>query len=282
MRINRSIIIYSFLIVDVELFIAIFIHGGGYNDYINAIVMVATAIFSILIAFLISMAHGRLTKINETLKQHEGNLLFIYQLTDLFGEQSKKEVQELIDLYLIDQLDYYLYDFKYSNKSFFKLFTYLIKLEAKNPTQEISYASIQSAIADCSKDRKIVESLVNERLSILEWFSIVSLLSLIIFIVFYMNTGGLVEIVITVVLSSSVIALTFVLKQLNNLSWKEDSWIWEPMQILFKELDLIPYLPDGVVKKHRARIAVGEKIRIAHYKNTYPDMTEKTIEIIEI
>lgn len=282
MSINKSVLLWGVVLTFVGLFFAIFFPGKGSSDYINTALSIASLIFGILIGFFISSAKDKLSKINEALKEHEGNLLFTYQLIEVFGENAKNEVRNLIDNYLMDQLDYYLYDFKYSNKSFIKYFKYLVNLKPQNSIEQMSYSNIQSSLSDTTKQRKIVESLVNEKLSFLEWFSIYSLLGFIIFTIFYFNTGNIVSVIATVIISLSAIALTYVLYQIDNLTWKEDSWIWEPIQILFKELELLPYLPDGVVQKQRAKLAVGEKIRIAHYNNPYPDMTGKTIEVIEV
>lgn len=266
----------------VGLVVAIFLPGNGSSSYIGTALSIASLIFGILIGFFISSAKEKLSKINEALKEHEGNLLFTYRLMDPFGEAAKSEVRKLIDNYLMAQLDYYLYDFKYSNKSFMKYFQYLSDLKPQNSREEGNYSSIQSSLLDTTKQRKVVESLVNERLSFLEWFSIDSLLLFIIFTIFYFNTGSPISVVATIILSLSAIALTYVLYQLDNLSWKESSWIWEPIQILFKELDLLPYLPDDVVYRKRAKLEKGEKIRIGHYPERYPDMSGKTIEEIEI
>lgn len=282
MRVNKSILFWGVILALFGFLFAIYVPGKGSSNYVSTALSIASLIYSILIGFFISSAKDKLTKINEALKEHEGNLLFTYQLMDAFGEHAKNEVRNLIDTYLMDQLDYYLNDFKYSNKSFMKYFKYLVNLKPQNSIEEMTYSSMQSSLADTTKQRKIVESLVNEKLSFLEWFSIYSLLGFIIFTIFYFNTGNTASVIATVIISLSAISLTYVLYQIDNLSWKEDSWIWEPILILFKELDLIPYLPDGVVQKHRAKLTIGEKIRIAHYKNVYPDMTDKTVETIEI
>lgn len=281
MRSNKLIVKGSVLVL-VGCSVAIFIPGNGTNDYINTAVSIASLIFSILIAFLISSAKDKLTKINETLKEHEGNLLFVYQSMDVFGHRAKEDVKVLIDKYLIDQLDYMLSDFKYSNKSFIEYFKYLLHLNPQNFIEQTAYSNLQSSLVDSTKQRKVVESLVSEKLSFLEWFSIYSLLGFIVFTIFYLITGSFISIVATILLSLSAISLTYVLYQLDNLSWKEDSWIWEPIQILFKELDLVPYLPNDVVINRRAKLEKGVKVRVAHYKSMYPDMSGKSVEIIEI
>lgn len=282
MRGGKLLVIRGFLLILIGCLIAFFVPGKGTNDYINTAVSIASLIFSILIAFLISSAKDKLTKINETLKEHEGNLLFVYQSMDVFGNKAKEDVKVLIDKYLIDQLDFMLSDFKYSNRSFIKYFKYLLHLNPQNFIEQTAYSNLQSSLVDSTKQRKVVESLVSEKLSFLEWFSIYSLLGFIVFTIFYLNTGSLISIIATVLLSLSAISLTYVLYQLDNLSWKEDSWIWEPIQILFKELDLIPYLPNDVIVNNRAKLEIGEKVRVAHYKSAYPDMSGKSVEIIEI
>lgn len=270
------------ILVVIFFVIAIFLRGQGDNTSNNNLMSVANFLFGIFVAFAVANGHSKITRINQVLKDHEGEILFIYKASSSWGDEVKKKIQKLSDSYLIDQLDYFLSDFKYSSKTYFELFDYVLELPTKTEVQKSLYGNMVNALHDGLKQRKNVEALVSDRMSFFEWFSILTLLCINIFFSFYMNDGSWVTMMAAVLISISAIVITFVLRDLDILRWKEDTWIWEPLENLFKEMDLLPYYPEDVVKSKRASVEKGSSIRIAKYPNKYPDMSDKKIEEIVV
>lgn len=85
--------------------------------------------------------------------------------------------------------------------------------------------------------------------------------------------------ILTILLSTSSFIFILILRDLDGLFWKEQDWIWEPLNQLFSELDLIPYYPVDVIKQKRAKLEKGLKIRVAYYPNPYPDQSGKKTKI---
>lgn len=263
-------------------FLAILVKGGSVSNQLENLFSVSSFLFGIYVAFSISNNLGKSSKINETLKADAGIWLFVYKSSDLFGAPVKKKVQGLIDAYFIEQIDYFLKDFKYSNKSFFKLFDFLLKLKPETDSEKALYGVYAASMSESVKNRKMVETLVRERMSRFEWLSIISLLSVILFFVFYINDGSLISIVSSILLATSAVVLVFVLRDLDNLQWKEQVWIWNQLEALFYEFDLLPYYPKDVVGSGRVVPAKGQKIRLAEYPNPYPDMNGKSVKTVEV
>ncbi|MDD2822599.1 MAG: hypothetical protein PHQ59_00825 [Candidatus Daviesbacteria bacterium] len=261
---------------------AIVYKGSGANTSTSNLMSLSTFMFGIFVAFAIANAHGKIRKINEAINDEEGNTLFIYKSLSLWGEEVEQQAQSLIDDYLIDQIDYYLWDYKYSSKSFMRLFDFIVQLDCKNEAQKILYGNMINALSDSLKKRKQVESLVNERMMPVEWLSVLSLLLVDIIYVFNMNDGSLINIAATILLSVTAIVFIVILRDLDALSWKESTWIWEPLDNLFKEIGLLPYYPDDVIKAGKIKPTTKEKIRLATYPNRYPDMSGKIVSEIEI
>lgn len=264
----------------VFLSIGLLFKGQGFTENNSQLLSASSFLFGIFVAFSIANNHSKLSKVNETLKEDEAILLSVYELSSSFGENVKNKVRNLIDNYLIDQIDYYLWDFKYSYKTFIALHRFLNTLEAKTKTQEAPRIHILGLMSESFKNRKVVETYSQEKMWTFEWTSILILLGLIIFIVLKSNDGTYTSIILSTLLLSSAIILVFVLRDLNNLRWKEKTLIWEPLDNLFHALDLLPYYPKGIVKSKRAKIKKGEKIRLASYPDPYPDMTHKKVEIV--
>ena len=275
---TKTIII---LFAIVFIFLALFLKGSGSNTSNNNLMALSTFMFGIFVAFSIASAHDKIRKINEFTNAEEGNSLFIYKALGLWGEGVKQKVQKLIDEYLIDQIDYKLQDFHYSSRSFMKLFDFVLNIDCKTDAQKTIYGNIVSTLEDSLKNRKQVESLVKERMALVEWVSIIILLLVNISFMFNMNDGSTINIFSTILLSIASIILVLILRSLDSLNWKESTWIWKPLENLFKELDLLPYYAD-VVTSGRVKLDKGTKIRIAEYPNKYPDMTGKIVKEIEI
>lgn len=275
-KISKAIFFFFF----VFLFIGFFITGGTINSQIQSTFTASTFLFGIFVAFSIANSQSKLNKVNETLREDSAIWLFVYKTSDVFGPKVKKRTQELIDLYFIDQIDYFLEDFKYSNKSFFKLFDFLINLETENSRQEKVYGNILNSVEDSLKNRKLVETLLKEHVSKFEWISILSLLGVILFFIFNINNGSIISIISSILLATSAVTIVFVLRDLDSLHWKEQSWIWEKLENLFNELELLPYYPKEVLSSGRGRVEKGRQVRIAEYPNLYPDMSGKVVKII--
>lgn len=281
---NKRITISQGIIASFIVFalVSIFIKGPGSNGKIETLLSVASFLFGIFVAFSIANNHSRYSKLAELLKEHDGVILFLYHISDIFGKKAKRDIQQLIDNYLIDQLDYFLRDFRCSSGSFLRIFQYVIHIKSKNRSQEISYDNMVDLLTEGISQRKRVETLIQEPMIRFEWISILSLLSIILFCIFYLNDGGIVSVIISTLLSTSTAILLFVLRDLNDLTWKERCWVWQPIELLFRELDLLPYFPKPALDLKRAKPEKGQKIRVADYPKRYPDMTGKIVKIVEI
>lgn len=273
----RTGIIVAFIIFFI---LGVFVQGNPHNDNFLVLISGSSFLFGIFIAFSIANSHTKLRQVNEILKDDEANLLSIYQLSYVFGKQNQLEVKKLIDNYLIDQVDYYLEDFKYSNASFLVIYEYIVDFNPKNSQQTVAYTSLLNILVKSSSNRKMVETFVLDKMLVYEWLSIFSLLGLILFFIFYFNSGGILSGTLSAILSTTAVTLVLVLKDLNYLSWKENKWVWEPLHNLFKSLDLLPYYPKKVIDNKIAILNQDEKIRIAQYPDKYPDMTNKVIKEI--
>lgn len=279
-KLNTSLLVS--ICIGILIVTALVTRGSGSLTENNNLFLIASFLFSIFIAFTIATSHSKLSRINEATNSEEGILLSIYRSSKVFGDGVQKKIQAHIDDYLIDQIDYYLTDFEYSSKSFTSLFDYLIGIKPENEQQALVYQVIVGSLNESAQNRKTVESLVHERVLTFEWVSILTLLGVILYFIFDLNNGSLTMMIASIALSTAAIILVFVLKDLDNLKWKEKSWIWEPLENLFTELDLVPYFPKDVIDEGRATIEKGQKIRVATYPNKYPDMSGKEVQEVEV
>lgn len=253
--------------------------GSGYNNQYYVLSTIATFLYGIFLAFTIYNNQSRFSRIRELLRNDDSNLLLMYRQGRIFGEENQKKIKEHIDKYLIGQIDYRLEDFSESTSGFNQLQEFILELEPKNNREAVIYQNLLTALADSAKNRSLVSSLVSQKVTQIEWFSIVGLQTLIAIFILILNNSSVVSAILSTLLVSVSLIMILVLYQIDQLSWQEDKWIWQPLHKLFLELELIPYYSEQVISSGRARITKGEKVRIAHYPNFYPDMNRKTVEL---
>ncbi|MCL5432649.1 MAG: hypothetical protein M1524_00850 [Patescibacteria group bacterium] len=263
-----------------SLTVSVFFNGYPKGEQFSILISATSFLFGIFVSFLINDSRSNLNHINEILKSDEATLQSIYEVSIAFGKDVQDSVRNLMDKYLTDQIDYYLEDFKYSNKSFKELYRYIVSLKPKNAQENYAYSNMLSALSSSSINRKRVETFVQNKILIIEWIVVLILLVLELFFIFYFNSGDLISIILSTLLSTSAIVLVLILKDFDNLKRNEDKWIWEPLGNLFQSLGLVPYYPMATIKDNRAKIRKGEKIRVAEYPNNYPDMSDKKVNEI--
>lgn len=255
--------------------------GPGYSNEYYVLISVATFLYGIFIAFSIFNHQNRLSKVRELLRTDDANLLSIYRQSSVFGDVIQKQVRDKLDKYLITQIDYKITDdYHESSESFKSLSKLIIDLDPKNDKQTAVYQHMVASVSSSATNRKLIGTLVNERTTILEWTSIISLHFSIAYFIFAFNPGDLVSSIVSSLVTITSAVMIAVLYQLNSLTWQESKWIWRPLHNLFLDLDLIPYYPDFVIERKRAQIKIGEKVRICHYTKPYPDMSGNKIETV--
>jgi hypothetical protein len=262
--------------------IAIFFKGPGPQTNILAMLSVATFLFGIFGAFVMQNRHKRLQEIRTVLRRDDALYIDMYKLSSLFGKETQKKMQKHIDDFLTRGIDYRLVDYCMANKEFLKLHDFIINLKPKTALQSTAYGKLLDLAKQANEQRREVEYLVRNSMLSFKWITLMGLLAVILFSIFYTNDGSLPSIIITVLLSTASILFLLLIRDLDSLMWKEQMWIWEPLNQLFEELDLLPYYAEPIIAKGRVKFKKGYKIRVAYYPHPYPDMRGKTVKTVII
>lgn len=266
----------------IYLSLCLLIKGSGYTNQYYVLISVATFLFGIFIAFSIYNHQSRVSRIKELLRTDDSYLLTIYRQSAVFGDDVQGKVRKYIDEYLITQIDYKITDFHESTKAFKTLDIYVLGLHPTSDKQLAMYESMVQQLADSLINRKLVGTYARQKMTGLEWVSIISLHTLIAFFVLSFNDRKLSSSLLSTVLVVAGFIMILVLKELNNLTWQENDWIWQPLHNLFIDLDLLPYYPEMVIDQRRARVAPGSEVRICHYNKPYPDMSDNEVHVMTL
>ena len=272
----ENLALYSFIVFIV---LAIFVKGNEPSTIIIALLSVSTFLFGIFGAFIMQDRYARLNNLRSTLRTDDSLYINIYKLSGVFGKNVRRRTQKLIDNYITKTIDLKLIDYNKASKEFLALYDYIINIKPRNSKQTEVYGELLDCIDSANSGRESIGYLIRNNIQKFEWFSLIGLLGTIIFAVFYMNDNSIPFIIISILVSTTSVILLLVIRELDNLRWKEKTWIWEPLEDLFSDLDLLPYFPEEVITSVRANIKKGRKVRIITYPRPYPDFTGKKVII---
>ena len=279
---SHKILLYIATLAVIFMCVFSLIKDHGYTDQLGTYIAVVSLLFGIFLAFSIYNQHGRLALINEMLKQHEGNLYSLYLQSAVFSVKTQDNIRELIDTYLVAELDYRLEDFNLTTPEFRAIYDYVLALNPKGERQSVVFEIMIGSLAQSTQLRKQVETSVRQRMTKLEWFSISALLALLAYSMALISEVSLTGVLIVFITVLTAIILMIVLWQLDTLKWQAERWIWQPLHDLFLSMDLVPYYPGPVIAYGEVHLKKGEKIRIARYLHKYPDISNKTVQEITI
>lgn len=254
--------------------------GPGLDDKMLLLLSVASFLFGFYISFAIGRAKERQGKVLEQLSYGDGILISCSIQMRTYGLETQKSFVQMIDRYLTTTIDYRLVDIIESSDEFFDILKFVTQLKPKNEAQIETRSKIINAFSDLSKERTVLEIAARDRLSIFEWVILFSLFCLILFFIFSIQQSSATADVITALLAAILAMLMTLLYRYNTLTWKEDVWLWQPLTRTFRMLGLLPYFPDEAVNQHRITLPKDGPYRLAHYKQPYPQVKDKEIEIV--
>ena len=139
---------------------AVFIKGVGPSNLIITMLSVATFLFAIFGAFVMTNRHNRLDDLRKVLREDDAVYINIYRLAKLFGTKTKKKIQRTMDDYLMETLDYRLEDYTKAHPLFLKMHESIINLKPKTNIQTEAYGKMLDCINKANENRKSIEYLV--------------------------------------------------------------------------------------------------------------------------
>lgn len=240
---------------------------------------IAYFVLGILLGFTLENVRSSLSRVNELLKSVDADVLAVHQLTKAFGDGTTARFRGLLDLHLQDQIDYCLTEWRESEPSYLALWREALTLRPEGTAQEVAYDHLLGQLEVMGGHRKLLESLVRQRVRGPEWLALLGLFASLWLLVLL---AGPVPAVLTAVEGLMIAALAGLLCTawlMDTFKWQEDKAIWEPLHRLFVALDLVPYYPADVFESGRLPRPAGP-VRVARYPAPYPDMTGKVVTLL--
>ncbi len=242
-----------------------------------ALASIASFLFGILMAFTIVRTRERLALIQDLVSKGNASLLSIHSLMEVFPEEERASVRELIDCQLTDQIDYRLVDNFLSSPSHLALTDAIISLEPRNRQEEVVYKAAVEICVDMGSNRALIEAASGQSLSAIEWTGLLLLLLLLMGLIAVLPGGTLWGALVAGVMAGTLVTLIVLLRKLDLLRWHERTSIWEPTARLFRTMGRDPYVPRDVIVTGRHRPTGWT--RVVDYVDPYPDRTRKSVTV---
>ncbi len=215
-EVKSGMMVVIFLIIATVLAFSIPIFGP--SDEVKLILTICTFLFGIFGGFVISSRMNRFTRFRDLLTNETGYLISLYEYSKLVEEKFSQKIAKLIDNYIVEGFLYEVYEYhRKTEVSFYAIFDELRNFKPANESQKEGFAQMKWIIRDMPKDREEMYLLEEDKISILLKTTLISLTSIILFCLFYLRTEALYSALITIILSTSVVLVLFLIRDLDRL-----------------------------------------------------------------
>jgi hypothetical protein len=244
-----------------------------------ALASMAAFLFGVLLGFTIARTRERLALVQDLLSKGNAALLSIHQLVEVFSDDDRAQIRDLIDVHLTDQIDYRLVDNHRSAPTHQALTVAVYALDPANRQQDVVYKEVVEVCISLGADRALMESTTGQALSPIEWTGLLLLLFLLIGLITVLPGGTVLGALVAGVMAGTLVTLMILLRKLDLLRWHERVAIWEPATRVFRSMGRDPYVPRDVIDRGRYR--PRGRVRVVDYPDPYPDRTAKVVTVID-
>jgi hypothetical protein len=251
------------------------------SEDIKLILTISTFLFGIFAGFVIASRMNRFTRFRDLLTNETGFLISLYEYSKFVGGAFSKKISELIDNYVVEGFLYEVYEYhRKTEASFYAIFDEIRNFRPANEVQKEGLSQMRWIIRDMPKDREEMYLLEEDKISFLLKTTLILLTSTILFCLFYIRTSDVSSDIIAIILSTSVVLVLFLIRDLDQL--KVSNYAID-YGIYFRLFDIIRkprlYTSDAISNRRLKLPAKGSyRYGIIQRKNNVPSYKEiKTI-----
>lgn len=251
--------------------------GKGLTASQNALFSVASFLFSIYIGFSLNNQRSRYNNLFDVNRSESSMLYSIYMLSRELPEKDHAAIQKLIDNYLVEQIDYVLADYANTDNSYTELTKYCLHLDARTEKAKFAKDKIVDLLQPEQENRYHLQNLLQERISTSEWVTLGGLYVVTLYFILSFNAQGLIASSVLCLLATAASMLMLILYRFDGLTWHTQEKIWQPLERLFIQMDLLPYYPRPAINNGQAKPTPGMPARVADFVHAYPDFRDKKV-----
>lgn len=223
----------SFISLIIFIILAFTLPAKGPSDDINLILTVSTFLFAILAGFFIARANSRFDEMRKLVGTEDALWLSLYKTAEITNKNLAKKVADSIDKYYIVNYDFelenYSHGYKINKDYFFEIWETLQK-STKEEKNSQSYQVLLNLLSSIEISRNLASTIARERISIGQWLSLTILGIIILFSLFYIKTSEPYSMIITILMSTTLIMVLLIMRDLENFKFGGDSLLEESGQ----------------------------------------------------
>jgi len=234
---------------------------------IGLLLTVTTFLFGILSGFFITNRWGRYTNLKTLLTNETGYLIGTYKLSTMISEKFAKKIADLIDEYLIQAFRYEIYEYhEKTEEYFYKIFEPFKRLKLKNKKETAVFNKVTDILKTSITDREEIFFLAKDRMPSFLYYVLWILATITIFSLFNLRKYTLTSSIITVLLSTSIVLVILVLRELDKLRWEEDILAFRIFFRVFDAIGKLRFYPDVSIKYGRIEEPKNIDYRLGIFK----------------
>lgn len=248
------------------------------NVDIANLLTATTVLFGILAGFFIAATLTNYFRLQSLIATETAKLISLRNFCIALEPELKKEMDEALDKYIISAFDFELIN--YIDQTW-KEFNNIIKISDKIKRRDSDlFATMMEIKGELVETRQELILTSRQIIGLSGWITLIVLAAANISLLYSIRSASVVSSVFTVVISSAICLVLFLLYEIDNNIFAEEKLAFVIYQRVFKEIGKSPYYPEVSIKTGRVKLIKGETYRIGRYKN-FPKSLEKTIEIFK-
>ncbi len=215
-----------FLAIIISFIASYFFPGVGDNETIQNSISFIGILFGIIVGFFIADLYARFQGIRINAAIDSSCLSTFYFMATILGKNNKKwleDVKEKINKYIKKFMPLPWEKYSETEKEFSALGNSLKELKYTTDKENETYSNILAVYSQHSDAREKLVTYGKDKLSWGEWLVVIFLGGLLLASLFYVKDTSWVSIIFTGALTSAILILFIVLRDLNNLNFGESA-----------------------------------------------------------
>ena len=216
-------------------------HGGA--DDVQTILTISTFLFAIVSGFFLSRLNDRYNQVRELVASEDAKWLSFYETSVFLGDDFQKRIADIIDEYYIIAYDFDLGKYyKHNAPHVHRIYTELNKVKNfKNDVSSESFDELVGLLEEVERDRNESTVLSSEKVTLGKWSIMIILGGIIIFSIYYLRVDELYSHAIAVMLSSVLVLILLVMRDLQNFRLGGKPMVEESGEEVFESMGKMRY-----------------------------------------
>ena len=270
----------NIFLISLVIFIALlFVIPGSFipTELGNTILTVVAFLFGIIAGFYIVVTTTDYNSLKSILAMETAGWISLHQNVLIYDKEVADKLTSLVDEYIRRAFDFEIIDYAKSTDKEFEAIKKLIReLPLKENLLSV-YEKIRDTMDNIIVTRQQLTVLGARTLSLFQWTVLFALAIIFVLSLYGLRTGELFFDVVTVAISSSIVLVLLLIRDLDLYIWNEKTFGYDIFENVLKSIGQLPYYQAESIEQKRVQ-PHDKEYRIGTYVN-FPKSIERKVEI---